>query len=387
MCGACAQSCKDPLCSCQVALGTLDIRLRSTSRRKKPQLRRKAVCESSGRTSSTGNSLQKWPKLFWKSKSGSWSPSFSACWWSSQPWSPAQWQPSVWRQSSRASALLSGCWFSVFAPAVESLDLVLLQEAVTWPRSCRTRSRLPDPSCKDIRRRESMQKMTTGEIWRSASACAALRWFSSAAWWPWPWPSIKTATAQCRVSFGAWWPCWCAAVLSSGGGKWRMGVGERRLETLWSVPCFSPSFGQLFSFTNVAFTKASRSLSWNRPRSRWTRQSTPRMNAQLSSKATCSQSERPCARGLGNMPQPGMDWLLAADKTTSVRLWCFCPKGPNTLGFTIQFLRSLLSKTCRTCMATAGALRSMANRSHGAADGGPNGSPTSSWRFHKSAPL
>ena len=183
------------------------------------------------------------------------------------------------------------------------------------------------------------------------------------------------------LSCGARWPCWAAAAASL---VWlRRELADRRRVLRCIMHWLHPSYGQWLSFTHVAVRLTWRICYWSRQRGRLMQPSTPPTNARLSSKATCSQSGTPCARGQVNMRQPGVNWWLAADKTTSVQLWFFCPKGRSTSGFMIQFLRS---RTCKTCMASAGALHSMANRSHGAADGGPNGSPTSSWLFHKSAP-
>ena len=378
---ACAQQCKVPLCSCQAVLVTLEIGLRSTSRRKQRQLRRKAVCESSVRKRSTRNWVLKWRKPLSRSRSGPWSSSFSARCSSWQQWSHAQWLPSICWRSSKALASPWGCCFFAVAPPAVSQDSVPLQAV---PHSCGARSRRHVLSCNATRRREFMQKiLATGDFWRSAAASGAFRWFPCAAWWPWWWHSPRMDTVISRLFFGPQWLLWCAAVVSMVGGR-RMGVVEGKLQMLCFGPWFSPSFGQFCSLENLALTNASRISFWNRPRSRLTRPSTPPTNARLSSKATCSQSRTPCARGQVNMRQPGVNWWLAADKTTSVQLWCFCRKGRSTMGFTMRFPCSM---TCVTCMAIAGALHSMANRSHGAADGGPNGSPTSSWQHHKNAPL
>ena len=225
--------------------------------------------------------------------------------------------------------------------------------------------------------------MLTGELWHYAAVVAAFCWSPSAPWWLRRWPSTKTAAVSCRVFSGSQWAWWCSAVPSTVGGL-RMHVGGE-LHLLCFLPCVYPSFGQLFSLLRkVALEDAWLGSFWNHPKGRLMRPSTQPTNTPLSLRGTSLQKGRPCARGLASTPQPGINWWPAAGKTTSVRLWCFCPKGRSTLGFMIQFLRG---RTCRTCMATAGALRSMANRSHGAADGGPNGLPTSSWQFHRSAPL
>ena len=192
------------------------------------------------------------------------------------------------------------------------------------------------------------------------------------------WPHQRWLSSGCPVARGGIADGLLRRLWLEGCGfHWR---GCDELETSsWKssvcLQCFShSSTGRLNSGRHTDhFILASQISSWSRPRGGLTRPSSVCTSARLCSKATSSRNGRPCAHGLGNMPRPGMIWWLAADKTTSVQLWCSYRKGRSTIICMIQFLRR---RSCRTWKATVGALRSMANRSHGAADGGRNGSPT-----------